>query len=74
MPVTQNPSVRARGVVWASETAVDSSIVNCAAAARRQKPAPITGDIRMPYAMLRTPSRDAEAIAAGAAGEPAGAR
>ena len=49
---------------------MDSSIVNCAAAARRQKPAPITGDIRMPYATLRTPSSDADAMAAGAAATP----
>ena len=66
-PVTQNPTVRACGDRCASDTAVDSSIVNCAAAARRQNPGPITGDIRMPYATLRTPSSDAEAMAAGAA-------
>jgi hypothetical protein len=70
MPVTQNPSVLARALVCARETAVDSSIVKCAAAARRQNPGPMTGDIRIPYAMLRTPSRAADAIADGAAARP----
>ena len=37
---------------------------------RRQNPGPITGDMRMPYAMLRMPRSDADAMAAGAAATP----
>ena len=70
IPVTQNPSRRARGSSCARATAVDSSIVNCGATMRRHREVPITGAIRSPYATFRTPSSPAEAMAAGAAASP----
>ena len=69
-PVTQNPILRARGCSCASATAVDSSIVIGTARPRRNAPPPTTGDIRSPYATLRTPSSPADATAAGSAVAP----
>ena len=48
IPVTQNPTCRSRGSLCEIATAVDSSIVKCAAAALRTGPPPTIGDIRMP--------------------------
>ena len=63
-PVHQKPARASAGSPWAVATAVDSSIVSCAAAQPRGPRAPTSGAIATPYSALRAPSSPAVAAAA----------